>query len=309
MDLEILYEAGRVPIVERNMICSYIIKTIQRQQASLSECEYVTQCLPPAYKRTYELASTNPSQLGYAPVLESGIIVDNIWALLKWLDKVEPGHLTRKDHQELYDSYNRLLHRQKQVCEDRHIILNDEYAPDDFHGLTSQFDKPVHMDKPLPTTETELNEEMDAYVDDVLKWRKSFEEYGPRRLDTGEIDWEWAHRGVRFIRAFRTLIRPHLDRKWRSDWLMWSKHVHDALDHGLHASMSMSRLQTKVHKTFRGVTREQVDAKALVCLRYFKDFATSMPGGIEFFEYFAQFHAPYRRDLSVRLNPKLSHQS
>lgn len=294
--------------MEKNQICSFIINTIKRQQATIQECEYVAQCLPPDYKRTYEIYSTYPSALAYAPVLESSIIVDNIWACLKWLDKVDPHHLTRKDHQELYDSYNRLLHRQMKACEDRHIQITDEFA----EGWTpppSIYDEPVHMDKPLPTTGTALNEELDAFVEDVLSWRKSFEEYGPRRLEGGEIDWEWVHKGVRFIRAFRTLIRPSIDHKWRSDWLMWYKHVNDTLDHGLHASMSLSRIRTKVLRTFRGVTREQIDAKAAVCLKYFGEFATSMPGGIEFFEYFAQFHAPYRRDLSVKLNPKLSHQS
>lgn len=300
LDLEQLFEAGRVPIVERNEICSYIINAIKRQGADIYECKYVTECLPVQYKRTYELSSTNPSNPTNLPVYESGIIVENVFSVLHWLEQLDPGHLTRKNHQDLYDNYNRLLHRQKEACSDRHIVVIDEFD-DGWNPPRSPFDDPVHMIQP-EEAKTIFSDQAEAFADDARSFADATKKYPPS-------DPEFCIRGAKALWAWRCLIRPSIDRKWRSSWLLWHKHIKDTLDHGLHAAMSLSKLETCVAQTFRGITREQIDAKALVCLKYFKSFAEDMPGALEVFEHFERYMAPYRRDLSVRLNPKLSHES
>jgi hypothetical protein len=138
-----------------------------------------------------------------------------------------------------------------------------------------------------------------------------FMEYGPLKLESREVDEEFLWKGIRYMEAQMAFWRPDIDKKWRSNWLLWFKHIEDAMNYGLHASMSKSRTRTsnRLLKVFRGITREEVDAKAIVCLRFFKQLLTDMPGGIEFCDYFIAFKLPYRRDLSDRLSPKLSHKS
>jgi hypothetical protein len=305
--LESLFEAGQIPIVEKNEICSFIINAIKRQGADIFECKYAADCLPPQYKRTYELSSTYPSKAGNLPVVESSIVVENVFSVIQWLEHLDPGHLTRKDHQNLYDGYNKLLHRQKEACADRHIIVMDEFD-EGWNPPKSPFDDAIHMESP-EEAETIFSQQADAFAADAASFAQTTKTNPPRRLDDGQLDKEFYIRGAKALYAWRCLIRPSIDRKWRSSWLMWRQHIEDTLNHGLHAAMSLSKLETKLLGTFRGVTREQIDAKVLVCLRYFEQFATDMPGAIEVFEYFERFQAPYRRHLSVKLHDKLSHES
>jgi hypothetical protein len=296
-------ELGELKVF-KSEICSIIGKALRTRGASPNEIQYLYHCLPQEYKTNYEYSTTLSSD-NKRLVEESRAITLNLESHFKAIEDIlshEKEHLTREAHADSVYKLNDLVDIAEDNCAARHIntLGTDEGENTLWEGLKSQFDERLQVEPSSEPKETVLSDDIQYMINKLASWRLKTIRFPPSQ----EQAQKW-HKG---IMAFCALFDPSLDEKHRRSWRQWHDIIMNRIEYSLHGSMSMSKVETKVKDVLRQITREQIDAKMLVGLKFFGDL-THIPLLVEMFEHYEKYECPDVNDLSVRMHGKLSHKS
>jgi hypothetical protein len=316
--LEQQIEAGIITIPKTH-ITDRMAKVIKTHGGSDGEITYMYECMPHEYKTSQEVKALSSTEL-HTMAAEDKYVSEaskaqrnEIFDALKKIKTFDRSHLSRRDQQELAMLLGEVHQIQVKACEERHIPLTDTTSADHTwqDDLVNPFSEKFSINKPRPYY---------GYYAEACGFAKEFwgamekkaEEYSGEAKDsngniimpqiTEEEDKEYA----KAVYAFLALVSPYVDDKWRRDWFQWHKILKDRVEYSLHGAMSMSKLETAVKDCFRGVTREQIDAKMLIGFKFFGQLAEDLPKLYKISEFYKKRQQPWLSDLTVRMHEKMS---
>jgi hypothetical protein len=317
--LEKLIELKDVKL-KRNEICGSIAKQLKTRGSKDDEIVYMYNCLPELYKTTHELKQLESAELHALAnnnknvAEESKSIEKEFFRAVDFIRNTNPQHFTRAGLQERFMQLDELAFKANQDCTSRAIPVVETTSADqsDLFDIPDRFAEKYSINKPRPK-EGYYYEALGIFKEVVDAVQKKARIYGgeDQKQDptiiplTEEEDKTFA----KAVYALCYVFAPYHDDKWRRDWFQWHKILKDRIDYSLHGAMSRSKIPTSVKKCFRGVTREQIDAKMYIGFKVFKQLVEDIPGLYAIHEFYSTHQQPYLGDLTFRMKDKMSHLS
>jgi hypothetical protein len=307
--LERQIELGIITI-PKNGIANRMAKAIRTRGGNDPEIVYMYKCLPFEYKTSHEVEAVssaenhNLAMYNKSCTEESRAISQNALNNQAELRQTDFTHFTKSQLQDYTMAADEEAHRAHQACADRHYeTVNTMSADQSWQDeLPDPFAEKMHIDKPDPYSGPNPDvDALDRGIEKMKSWREKLLEYPASPEDK-----------IRYAKAYDTLFGlwdPFIDDKWRRSWRQWHKILTNRIDYSLHGAMSMSKLETIKKDCFRGVTREQIDAKMYVGWKYFGEWTERIPGLWAAFEHYEKYQQPYLGELTDRMKAKMSHLS
>ena len=300
--LERQIEAGIITL-KKNEIADRMAKTIKTHGGNSSEIRYMYDCLPYDYKTSQSVKALNsddPRTNKYVSE-SSKALRDEYFKAWEFIESFDTMHLTDYDQQESFFKADKVKEQQRQKCEDRHLEIIEPSSADHSweDDLSDQFAERYSVNKPDPYVgENPDVDALDRFIKQLQTWRQKLIDYPASVEDKIRL--------AKAIDVLSALWDPNTDDKWRRSWRQWFKILKNRVDYSLHGAMSMSKLETSVKQCFRGVTREQIDAKMIVGFKYFGDFLDRMPGLEVIMDHYEKYQQPHLGELTTRMHDKMS---
>lgn len=194
----------------------------------------------------------------------------------------------------------------------RHGLQVVKHPQDDFSNL-DPFAEIVSIEKGEPY-EGELYDvyvELRKVIDEMCKKvkRDLKDKSGKRR-----ISLEQEHMFANGVRVFIGYLKPHSNYKWKRDIYGWSRILWRRLElKSKSGAAKFSRKPVEIAelelKTWRGITREEIDKNQARLYKFFGQFIQHFPAMITLHQIFESISEPIRAEHSVKLHEKLSNRA
>jgi hypothetical protein len=308
------FDKNKNKITSTHHICRIIIDEMTDRGFTGDTKVEVYRTLGDDYKRAWRQPVTNNGKVGM-PTLEMDAELQTYYEeKMKIVDSLDnfdynelPKPLKMLFAEKVYDLYK--YHDKQWTHHGLHIV---KHPQDDFSNL-DPFSEIVSIEKGEPY-EGELYEvytELRKVVTEMCKKIKHDlkDENGERR-----ITLEQEHMFANGVRVFIGYLKPHSNYKWKRDLFGWSRILGKRMElKSKSGAAKFSRKPVEIAeldiKTWRGITREEIDKNQNRLYKYFGQFIEHFGSLIIFHQIFETISEPIRAEHSVKLHEKLSNRA